>query len=556
MTACKEIRKREKEKGGMRERGMSIDSTMARLFTYHPDEVAVTFRGQALQLNELSRAANTVSHELSLQSKRGFSLSPRFPTQQASLTLPPPSTHTTKPVLSPVYKYDTAPGEPTQTTLTLSAPKKTKSRRVTVKPRAKPPSDSGLHTAQDVIAAFATGNLKAGAESVYLNYAAGSPWNPYSLTVVSKTRADPEHYVISKFGILHVQSDGSADLQNFAEWLREAGLFLLCRKIPFFRQYLLRKTIRHWHRNVCYSHFVHLQSLVGRVGVQFFPVFQEAVQQIHRLNQELLGLPVHTLTPLGEHSVELFEKSVEGTAARMQRFFQRYFKYCRRVVSEVIRTTWSHAQELETEKRHQPFVSDLPISIQTEKHAALERELAVAKYRVGRLGGFVMLVEQMMGVSLLMMTRQAAEEWVEHTLGLGEASRKLSLDQSVASNSRSSPSSEEAESSSDLDDQGQPCALLQTELRVEGGEGDQTDRRTDRQTDRQTERRQTERGQKLCIYDFILRSYTGTLVMHPTEEKLVSMLTTPLHTIPTLITSTTSPPHHACSASRAPTGAS
>ena len=130
--------------------------------------------------------------------------------------------------------------------------------------------ESKLQTAYDVIAAFASGSLQAGAESIYLNCYPSTPWNPYNLTVVSKTRANQDHYLISKFGILHVQPGESSDLQSFADWLREAGLFTLCQQIPYFRQFLTRKMFHTWHRNVCYRQFVKIFLSVNQVGIRFF----------------------------------------------------------------------------------------------------------------------------------------------------------------------------------------------------------------------------------------------------------------------------------------------
>ena len=393
-----------------RRRVVSLDSGLKKLLRYSPEQLAATFRGPRLQLNELVQAASAVSHELTLQTKTALSITHHpSPLQTINSTVP----EAPKPPLSPVYHWQ------------LEADKElpTGAREVdrTTKARKEKSLETKLHTAYDVIAAFATGSLKAGAESVYLNSQLSSPWSPYNLTVVPKTRANPDHYLISKFGILHVQPGGSSDLQSFADWLHEAGLFSLCQQIPYFRQFLLRKMFRCWYRNVCYCQFVRLYSEVDRVGLRFFPNFHEAVDKIHRLNTELLNIPTHTLTPLGGYSADALEKNAEEMEAKTHRLLQRYFKYCKRVVSEAINTTRMQTEQLEEEKKHKPFVSDSPISVQVAQHAELEHKLGVARYRSSRLTDFVRLAEQMMTACLLQLARQSARGWVEDTLSLNKS---------------------------------------------------------------------------------------------------------------------------------------
>ena len=90
------------------------------------------------------------------------------------------------------------------------------------------------------------------------------------------------------------------------------------------------------------------------------------------------------------------------------------------------------AERLEEEKKHQPFVSDSPISVQVAQHAELEHKLGVARYRASRLSDFVCLAEQMMATCLLQMARQSSKEWVEDILHLmyndGKNASSSSLD--------------------------------------------------------------------------------------------------------------------------------
>ena len=391
----------------VKKRVLSLDSGLAKLLTYSPAQIAATFQGPELQLRDLIPAASTVTREMILQSKAPF-CQPTLPENQHNVA------H--RPLLSPVYhsQQDTE-------SCTHKATKNIRFDGICPSMTSKAFKESKLESAYDVIEAFATGSLQAGAESVYLNSSSSSPWNPYKLTVVPKTRADPDHYIISKFGILHVQPGGSSDLQSFADWLREAGLFSLCQQIPYFQQFLCRKMFRCWHRNVCYRQFVRLFSEVDHVGLRFFPEFLDAIDKIHSLNMELLNMPTHTLTPLGGYSADTLKKSSEETEAKTRRLLQRYFKYCKRVVCGAINSTRQQAEKLEEEKKHRPFVSDSPISVQVAENAELDRKLQVARYRASRLGDFVSLAEQMMGTCLLEVSRQSGKVWVIETLHLRDS---------------------------------------------------------------------------------------------------------------------------------------
>ena len=487
-----------------RKRVVSLDSGLATLLTYSPTQIAATFRGPGLQLSDLVSAASAVSHEMTQQFKTTLSPPHRILPPPPHLVSPPHPQHDTKPFLSPVFPHEE--GEP--------CVGKNARRKITFDDSGKRGKDtspeSKLHTANDVIAAFATGSLQAGAESIYLNCNPGSPWNPYNLTVVPKTRANPEHYVISKFGILHVQPGGNSDLQSFADWLREAGLFSLCRQTPFFREFLTRKIFRSWHHNVCYCQFLQLLKEVDRVGLRFFPEFHETIEKIHKLNTELLNLPTLALTPLGSYSANNLEKTSEETEAKTHRLLQRYFKYCKRVVSEAVSNTQQKAKKLEEEKKHQPFVSDSPISVQVAQHADLERRLGVARYRASRLGDFVCLAEQMMAMCLLQKARQSAGQWVGDILQL--SSHLSDSSSTITFESDSSIIEEQSEGV------GKNNALMMVELKI------------------------AEQGISLYVLKWLHEhsffSHSGGVVTQPGIEKIVQLLLFPLNSIIELVSTT------------------
>ena len=451
-TAC------DKTKLKKRKRSASCDSPATKsLFAYSRDQVPATFRAPKLKLTDLAPAASVVSHEIG-NIEKGVS---RFvsPLQTDKLPVGRPSKsrsgfrhHTTanvteKLLLSPILssELEEEAEKHCSEAVSVGSPAKPKAVRLHSKTErlslAFPEQGTTmgkLKSAFDVIEAFASGKLQSESESIFLNYVhSTSTWNPYDLTVVSKTHVDPEHFVISKFGILHVYPDGESTLQSFAEWLQEASLFTMLKQIPFFRFYLLRRAFSRWYRNMRYDQFAQVHSQISHHLLRSLPNFQEAILKVQNLSEELYTISFHLLLPLGEYSQETYEHSIHGSQARAQKFLQRYFKYCKRIVKDVLEMTQSRALELETEKQHQPFVSELPLSIQKEKHAKLEKDLKVATYRASRLYDFVTLVEHQVFACLLELARRNTQAWVDTGLKHTTPSETSESEYTVSSTSKS-----------------------------------------------------------------------------------------------------------------------
>ena len=423
--------------------------TEGSIYSYTPSNLAATFRGPSVRLNDLSSAASKVSEEVSVVERdllHNVLLIPKtrhsvhtdrdlLPlsgykrSHHRSRSTPGYATYFNeehlssyeKPLLDPLLSSEIKDEHFSKSDRNTLFPKKQlRSPRKSIKEGCLGSPSSNMKNAYDVIEAFASGQLKSESESVYFNYTNRSKWNPYDLTIVSKTKVNPEHFVISKFGVLRVYPNETSDFQSFADWLREAGLYTILRKIPFLKHYLVKKAFRQWYRNVRFAQFARIHARVSQVSIRFLPDFANALLKIQNLSEELLTVPFHHLTALSCYSQESFEHSLQGSQSKAQRFLQKYFKYCRRIVTGVIKSSQSRVLELETEKRHKPFVSDLPLSVQKEKHLKLERDLKAAVYQESSLADFVCLAEHILYSCLLKLARQEAQSWSKTALALDE----------------------------------------------------------------------------------------------------------------------------------------
>ncbi len=415
-----------------------VTEAHCKLFKYNPNTLAATFKGPQLLLEDLGRASMSVETEIKNLEKNMCGLSDVSPAKPRSMSLglqraPTQSlrpsadarklsrspkkaadskTSVEKPLLIPVLNVD------------VDDPhfKVSKSRRSLftqkhlesfVPLQTSPVTVNGLplKNAFDVIEAFASGELQAESESVYLNYAHSDHCTPYDLSVTLRTKVDPEHFVISNFGIIHVYPDGMSDFQTFAEWLREASMFTLLRQIPFFKEYKLKRAFWQWHRAVLTAKMHRTAFKINKIGIRFFPIYADALLKLNKLSEELMTVSFHHLKPLGGYTVDAMEHSLQGSQTKARQFLFKYFKYCRRIVCTALDASRKHANDLEAEHHHQQFVPEVPLSIQRKKYEKLERDLEAATYQRERISDFVYLAEQLVYNCLLQLARGAATSW-------------------------------------------------------------------------------------------------------------------------------------------------
>ncbi|KAF3830030.1 hypothetical protein GH733_001455, partial [Mirounga leonina] len=78
---------------------------------------------------------------------------------------------------------------------------------------------------------------------LYLNVAPSRYFRPYSLMVVPPKKVNPEHYIFSPFGILHVHPVEGSETMTLGTWHRHSVLWQQLQSIPFFKYCLLYKAL-------------------------------------------------------------------------------------------------------------------------------------------------------------------------------------------------------------------------------------------------------------------------------------------------------------------------
>ena len=101
---------------------------------------------------------------------------------------------------------------------------------------------------------------------------------------------DPEHYIFSVFGILHVVPGEDNEQLTLPEWNRHAVLWEACTKIKFFKQFLRRKFLFRWRQNSKYSRFLKLKKQVSNDIILAIPIYGEAIVLVSKVVQEILDI--------------------------------------------------------------------------------------------------------------------------------------------------------------------------------------------------------------------------------------------------------------------------
>ena len=384
------------------------------LYKYCSKEVPVTYRSKELTLSDLTTSADRVIQDTLAMEKTLHGLTSPQP-KQVSRDSPP------KTALEPIMK------ETNQ--MPLSRPKKpgpVKALKTNAKIQSilraqlfdRSVDECGrciLKTGVDVVYAFAKNALPSDTQEVYLRCLESTPFNPYALTVVPKTAcpASTEYYVATKFGFLQVYPDGDCSQQSFAGWMRDSMLFNIIRNIPVFRDYLVRKMLRLWHKNVCMLHYTVNRRRLYHAGLCFYPPFSLALWKVNSLCQDLLTLELHSVTPLGNYDKESLSIQFKMSKLKVFKYIQKFFKYSQRAINEIVSSTYSRVLELETQKRHAPFVSDLPISVQRERHLQLERDLEESLHRRAQLEKLCITSQQIVTSHLMDLVNKNAKEWLD-----------------------------------------------------------------------------------------------------------------------------------------------
>ncbi|XP_069748391.1 dynein heavy chain domain-containing protein 1 isoform X2 [Narcine bancroftii] len=220
----------------------------------------------------------------------------------------------------------------------------------------------------------------------YLNVRVSQEFRPYDLIVVSREMLNPEHFVFSTFGVLSITPGQESSIMSLGEWQREAMLWRALRHIPFFRNYLMRKTFTCWYRNTRQQWLQKQISTLWGSLLSATPHFGAALLHITRLIQELhqvKWLPVDAPEPL---TLGQFKQLYNHHLSDARSTLEKFCHFCSRILQLVHKDSFEMFENSKRElQRIKVNFFKAPVHIQRVQQQLAERRLQECRLMILRL---------------------------------------------------------------------------------------------------------------------------------------------------------------------------
>ncbi|XP_042622934.1 dynein heavy chain domain-containing protein 1 isoform X2 [Cyprinus carpio] len=254
-------------------------------------------------------------------------------------------------------------------------------------------------------------------EFYYLKASEDGPYRPYDLRVVSHSEAGTDYYTNTLTTIIHVQNDCCVELWSLEEWTRESVLWGAVRNIPFFRDFVLRKTFKRWHRN---AHKATVKRRIDFLPSQLLiavPQFRGALLHLARLTEELKqvswlphdDIRMYTLL---DFQTALLEKS-QAAQASLDSFLHCYTATLSRVRDETYKAHQELQMKVENSKLYQSTQS---LHLQLTYHRNLQKELSQAEQALRWLGNLAALADRMTVQNLVTISKRENTAFLNNVL--------------------------------------------------------------------------------------------------------------------------------------------
>ncbi|XP_030633907.1 dynein heavy chain domain-containing protein 1 [Chanos chanos] len=280
-------------------------------------------------------------------------------------------------------------------------------------------------TGFEVVEIFAKKRHLGELEFYYLKVVEDVPYRPYDLRVVPRSKAGLDHYIFSPASVTHVQGGCSAEIVTLARWHQEAILWRALRDIPFFRDYLLRKSLKRWYRNLRLGNLQRISDTLQAQLLMSVPHFREALFHIAGLIEELkkvcwLPRDVSKTYTLLDFQTVLKRKNQEA-----QGILEKFLQCCTLTLNMVKEESYGAYQELQLRierskisPHNQPMhlQHSQPMHLQRVQLRELQRELGQAERVIQRLGNMAALVNHMIVQCILSIFQQEVNFFVKDVL--------------------------------------------------------------------------------------------------------------------------------------------
>ncbi|XP_072825494.1 dynein heavy chain domain-containing protein 1 isoform X3 [Vicugna pacos] len=253
---------------------------------------------------------------------------------------------------------------------------------------------------------------------LYLNVAPSRYFRPYSLTVVPPDKVNPEHYIFSPFGILHVHPEEGSETMTLGTWHHHSVLWQQLQFIPFFKYCLLRKALACWKKSVKLQRLHRCRTFLGKHLLLAVPHFGAGLLHISRLLQELHSVPWLPHEPDRCYELLDLQRALVKENHKALRLLRRCLYLCTSILHLIHEDTYHMQQGLQERVKNCKRIrtGQGSVHLQREQCQQLEQKLQQAEAWLLQMGQLARLVDYMVCQNLVSIIEEEITSFVANIL--------------------------------------------------------------------------------------------------------------------------------------------
>ncbi|XP_057605338.1 dynein heavy chain domain-containing protein 1 [Hippopotamus amphibius kiboko] len=253
---------------------------------------------------------------------------------------------------------------------------------------------------------------------LYLNVAPSRYFRPYSLMVVPPNKVNPEHYIFSPFGILHIHPVEGSEAMTLGTWHRHSVLWQQLQFIPFFKYCLLRKALACWKKGVKLQRLHRHRTFLENHLLLAVPHFGAGLLHISRLLQELRS--VSWLPHEADQCYELLDlrQALAKENQKALRLLHRCLRLCTSILHLIHEDTYYMQQGLQERVKNCKRIGTHQGSVYLQRVQCqqLEQKLKQAETWLLQMGQLARLVDYMICQNLVSIIEEEITSFVANIL--------------------------------------------------------------------------------------------------------------------------------------------
>eukprot|EP00072_Mus_musculus_P038285 XP_006508453.1 PREDICTED: dynein heavy chain domain-containing protein 1 isoform X6 [Mus musculus] len=253
---------------------------------------------------------------------------------------------------------------------------------------------------------------------LYLNVVSDRHFNPYKLVAVPPDKVNPEHYIFSPFGILHIHPVEGSEAMTLGTWHRDCALWRELQRIPFFKNCLLRKALTCWKKNVRLCGLHRIQTFLKTHLLSAIPHFGAGMLHINRLLQEFRSVSWLPKEPDRSYELVDLQKAIAKENHKALRVLCHFLNLCTSILQLIHEDTYQMQQGLQERVQNWNRIRKGQGSIYLQRTLCrhLEKKLKQAETWLLKLGKFARLIDYMICQNLVSILEDEISSFIANTL--------------------------------------------------------------------------------------------------------------------------------------------